>query len=275
MAELKLDVSPRKVAWFLAVAIVCLTTASVLSQWYRFELERGQRSGIIDRLYLDNEESIATWFQSAVLLSCAALLGSIAQDKRRTGDASARPWGALAGIFLVLSLDEVAALHELTMRRLRDALHVSGVFYFAWVIPGMLVVLVVGALYVKFILGLDRETRRRVIVAAALYVAGALGMEMVSGAYASVYGVDTLVYATALVTLEELLEMAGMSLFLYALLCYRESDAGLPALPDVGTGIANGNVGHLRVVRRGRDAGGHGLRSKPYERTTSATSTRK
>jgi hypothetical protein len=56
------------------------------------------------------------------------------------------------------------------------------------------------------------------MLAGAGYVGGALGMEMIGGAYASAYGYDA--YYPVLTIVEETLEMLGILLFLHALLCY-------------------------------------------------------
>ncbi len=210
----------RTVAWVLGAAICCLTAASTLSQLYRFTVRDGQSRGWIERLYLDREQSIPTWFQAATLLACAGLLHAIARAKRRNHDRHTRAWRGLALIFLLLSLDEVAGLHEVTSAPLRAALHADGLFRFAWVVPGTAFASVIGLLYVRFLIDLAPVTRWQVLVAAALYVGGAVGMEMISGAYVSAHGVDTPAYAIGLVTLEELLEMLGMSLFCYTLVSY-------------------------------------------------------
>jgi hypothetical protein len=48
---------------------------------------------------------------------------------------------------------------------------------------------------------------------------GALGMEMVDGYYASLYGDNNFVYVV-LTTIEEFFEMVGIAVFIYALLSY-------------------------------------------------------
>jgi hypothetical protein len=55
------------------------------------------------------------------------------------------------------------------------------------------------------------------IVAGCVYVAGALGMELVGGAWAAKHGQDNLVYSL-LTTVEEGLELTGLVLFIRTLL---------------------------------------------------------
>jgi hypothetical protein len=55
--------------------------------------------------------------------------------------------------------------------------------------------------------------------AGIIFVAGAVGMEMVGGRYVFYNGKEELQYAL-MVTLEELLEMTGIIIFIYALASY-------------------------------------------------------
>ena len=79
------------------------------------------------------------------------------------------------------SLDEALSFHEGLSIPVRDALDVSGVLYFAWVIPYGIAVLILGAACLRFVLRLDRATRNLFIVAGALYVGGAVGFELIGG----------------------------------------------------------------------------------------------
>ena len=55
--------------------------------------------------------------------------------------------------------------------------------------------------------------------AGAIYLSGAIGMEMLSGAYCSLHGQNNMTYSLY-VLLEEFLEMAGIVTFISALLGY-------------------------------------------------------
>ena len=57
------------------------------------------------------------------------------------------------------------------------------------------------------------------VVAGIIYVGGALGVEAVSGLWAERHGEDNLVYMT-ISTVEELMEMIGIIVFIHALLDY-------------------------------------------------------
>jgi hypothetical protein len=79
--------------------------------------------------------------------------------------------------------------------------------------------------FIKFITHLDQKTRYLFLIAGALYVGGAIGFEIIENLYADAYGQD-LVYSM-LQNLEEGMEMAGIIVFIYALLNYMGSNYGL------------------------------------------------
>ncbi|MEG3932659.1 MULTISPECIES: hypothetical protein [unclassified Microcoleus] len=112
------------------------------------------------------------------------------------------------------------SLHEiLIINDLGKALHLGGFFYFIWVIPGALFVVVTGLAYLKFLLHLPRKTRDCFLLAGSIYVGGALGMEMVTGYYADAVGQRNLMYGL-MTSVEEIMERVGVIVFIYALLSY-------------------------------------------------------
>ena len=153
------------------------------------------------------------------LLICAALLFVIAQARRVRGRPDWRPWLGLAVLFVLLSLDEMASLHEMASGTLRRLFHLEGAFYFAWVLPAGVGLILLGLLYVRFLWRLPSRTRSLFLAAALLYVGGALGMELVGGALVTQYGFHDIRYFWA-ATVEEFCEMMGVVVFIFALLDY-------------------------------------------------------
>jgi hypothetical protein len=123
-----------------------------------------------------------------------------------------------------MAIDEAASIHELLTWPMRSLLgllgqQASGIFFFTWVIPGIAVAMVFGLSYLKFLLHLPAKTRWRFVVAATLYLGGAIGMELIGGRYADLHGMENLAYSMT-ATVEESLEMAGVIVFIYTLLNY-------------------------------------------------------
>ena len=144
------------------------------------------------------------------------MLGAVARARE---DRWWRHWVGLCLIFVALAIDEAASIHELTIEPMRDLFGASGILYWAWVIPGGIFVIMVAAIYLRFILQLPDRTRRLFIISAVTFVGGALGMEMIGAAWFDVHGRRNLGYSFFW-TVEETLEMCGVLIFIYALLNY-------------------------------------------------------
>jgi hypothetical protein len=210
--------SPKTIFLALLCIVGCLTLASLVGQVSKYVLGHDVLLGFVNLFNLNNEMNVPAWYSSSTLLLYSILLGLIANHKMREGDGYFRHWVGLALIFVFLSLDEAISIHE----RLIAPMHLllggaSGFFYFPWVIPYMIVVALFLLVYWKFIIDLTPTIRKLFFMAGAIYVGGALGMEMIDGFYFDVYGRD-LTYEL-LVTIEEVGEMLGIVIFIYAL-CY-------------------------------------------------------
>jgi len=131
-------------------------------------------------------------------------------------------WILIGAIFVILSFDEGFRIHERAIEPMREMFGATGIFFFAWVIPGLVFVLILGLVYWRFVFTLPAPVKILVIGAGATYIAGTIGGDMVGGYYFSQNGqVYNLTYAM-ITTVEETLEMIGLTIYLYALLRYIE-----------------------------------------------------
>jgi hypothetical protein len=167
---------------------------------------------------VNGEGNLPAWFSSSLLLGGALLAAVLSVLVRRAGGRDAGWWAGLAVVLALLSLDEAASLHERlgdpAARVLGDA--ARGPLRFAWIVPGALLALAVGAAFVRFVVRLPAATRRLMVTAAAMYLTAAVGLEAAGGVVLDV-GVSHAVYLLVSAA-EEGLEMAGSILLLYALL---------------------------------------------------------
>jgi hypothetical protein len=159
---------------------------------------------------LSYEGNLPTWYSSALLLACAVTLGVIAPSAPLR---ERRYWSLLAAVFGYLSIDEAVGLHE----QLNELVHLGGPLYFGWILPAGAALLLLGLAYLRFLVQLPAETRRRFILAGVLYVGGALFMEIPLGMWTEAHGDAGLGYSL-IDFVEESLEMTGASVFLLALL---------------------------------------------------------
>ena len=168
---------------------------------------------LVELVSLSYEGNLPTWLSSSLLLACAVALVAIARAVGTRGGPHRRHWALLGGVFGYLSIDEAVELHE----RLNLLVDLDGPLYYGWIVPAAVVVAALGLAYVRFLLALPAVTRRRFVVAGLLYVGGALFMEVPLGLWVEAHGDGGLGYAL-IDFAEELLEMTGASLFLFALL---------------------------------------------------------
>ena len=205
-APVLLSVSRARCA--LAVAGVLVVTAGLAAEL----LERavGHPLVITSRLSLSYEGNLPTFYSTVLLFSCALALAVLAQSAvDRRAD-----WRLLSLVFALMALDEAASFHEL----LNQDRTLGGVFFYGWVIPGIAVVALLAVFFLPFVAGLHKPLRGRIVVAGSLYVGGALVVELVLGVWTDRHGQLGLGYAL-IDLVEEALEIAGASVFLWALLC--------------------------------------------------------
>ncbi|MBT6226603.1 MAG: hypothetical protein HOI47_08110 [Candidatus Scalindua sp.] len=214
---------PKRITKFFTFFVILFSILHILGQCVAFTLGReGATEPFIRLTNLDVERSIPTLFSFVLLLTCSFFLFIIASAKRKDGEGYMY-WLVLSVIFLFLSIDESLMTHEGLMEKLRTLLNTSGYFYFAWVIPygiGLIAFLLV---YTKFLFKLPYKTRLLFIIAGSVYISGAIGLELVGGRCYELYGEHSLSFVI-LFTIEEILEMSGTVLFIYALTSYMDSE---------------------------------------------------
>ena len=216
--RLKILVSPRAVVKYLAIAVVFLTLMSTGIQIGKYVFD--YREDWTTMFNLDRELNLPTWYSSFMLGTCSILLRIVAVGKRQQGDRYTKDWQLLSLIFCLLAIDEVLSIHEiLIIPEVSKALNLPWFLHSMWVIPGTIFVLWFARRYWKFSLHLPYQSRKHFFSAAFLYVGGALIMEMIGSYIAEAQGQQNLLYAMT-ATLEEVMEMTGLIVFIYGLLCY-------------------------------------------------------
>ena len=210
-----------KRAFRILLTIICfLTSASLLGQLsQRFLPDFFLREAFAAAFNLDGELNIPAVYSALALLSCSIILSFITYIKNNRHDSYTAYWGGLSIVFAFLSFDELASLHESMMYPVRAALKTDGFLYFAWVIPGSIGVLIFLLVFFKFITNLTMKTRNIFLIAGTIYIAGAIGCELVGGYIVSMYSPQSIFYVFEF-TLEEFLEQLGVAIFIYGLLSH-------------------------------------------------------
>jgi hypothetical protein len=215
---LKFQLKPEKTTRILLLIVAFLIAASLIGQCSPYFLKDGHLRGFFSEFNLDREMNVPTWFSSVCFLFAALLLWQLSG----TDDKTARKyWLGLAVVFVFLSLDETAAIHEMTIKPMRVLLHARGLLHFSWVILGAAFVAVLALIYFRFFISQPRPVRGLFFLSAGLFLAGTLGMEMISGYYFELHLKGTFIYAL-IANCEEALEMLGLVVFLRALMLLLE-----------------------------------------------------
>lgn len=212
----QLTLSPRKVAWTLAGTLLVLLCAHLAALYATLGLGIEYAFGLIPLFNFDAEESLPTLYAAVLHLSCAAVTAAIGAGKRRAGERFGRHWMALGVIFCFLALDEMLMIHE-KFSQLEAVIPAEGVLRYPWVVVYGPAALILGLLFIPFILALPRAVAGRFVLAGAIFVGGAVGMEMLGGVLLD--SGEGWGYALA-ATVEELCEMVGLIVFLHAAMGY-------------------------------------------------------
>lgn len=168
---------------------------------------------------LDREQNLPALFSTFLLVSAAALFVFIAMVERASGYRDFRQWQILAVGFVLMALDEYLALHERLIepvRRLLGGGHM-GILYFSWVVPALVLIAALGVYFLPFLRRLPRRTMIALMISAAIYLGGAVGVELFEGWWREGHAYRTIGFHL-LVTLEEGMEMAGVITLIHALL---------------------------------------------------------
>ena len=216
--QIKIAVSPRRIVKYLAIVALSFTLISTGIQIGKYVFN--YREDWMDLFNLDRELNFPTWYSALTIVFCAILLRIIALGKQQQGDRYARDWRLLSVIFFILAIDEVVSIHEiLIIPEVSEALNLPWFLHSMWVIPGTVFVAWFVRRFSKFVRHLPSKSRRQFILAACIYIGGALVMEMIGSHFAESIGQQHILYA-AIATVEEVLEMTGIIIFISALLHY-------------------------------------------------------
>lgn len=213
--------APRQVLVLLASGLALLLVAHVGVMIAQHGFGFSYLFGLIALFDMNSEHNLPTLYSSVLLLACGLLLFV-------SGRLAARmslPWYALAAVFALLALSEVAQLHEPILFVMRGnvsprtaQLAANMPLRFAGMGPMLAVLgIILVAMALAFLRQLDARSRLLFVLAGLLYIGGAVGVDEVTAADGHGASVPLWLQLSS-TTVEEALEIAGASFFIYALL---------------------------------------------------------
>ncbi|KAA3440120.1 hypothetical protein [Rufibacter hautae] len=235
---------PASVLWYLlriVLVLLIVDTCAIAVEYYLRTYVDASITGSYSFQYyvtgmfgFDGERNIPTYVSTINLLISAILLFTISKHVKNSAQPKHhRKWYLMGCMFAWLSADELFSLHELLVKPSRNFLKESlqqdnlGFLNFAWFVPYVLFFMLVGLYLVKFVLSLPKPTLLRFIGAGTVFIAGAVGMEMVGGDFMADQGSRISLVYKMFTSVEEVLEMVGIILFIYSLLKHMEQQKGL------------------------------------------------
>jgi hypothetical protein len=205
--DIVLSKSTLRVPFFVVLSVV--VSAGVLVEVLQPIYGLPTRAGIVPLLSMSYEGNVPTLYTAAILALASLLLAIAAKAAKKAGERFVLHWWVLSLGFAYITVDEVLSFHEMA----GTIFNLSGVLYFSWVVPAAIVVVLVGLSYLPFLRHLPPRTRYRFLIAGAIYVGGAVGMELPLGYWTEQHGSHNLGYGL-IDAVEESLEMLGVNLFI-------------------------------------------------------------
>jgi hypothetical protein len=216
-------ISPKKFLILSGILISFFLVAHFIGIYLINTYPRLHVAKMVNKFFnLDYEATFPSFF-SAILLFLSALLSFLISTQKNMVRYHTH-WRVLGFILLFLCLDEATSIHEefigevqVRLFEQRGFSDLNGFLYFGWVIPYALLLIAVVFYFFKFVLLLPPKVRNLFILAGCVYISGALGCELIEGYYKKNYPSDTIMMGLY-VSVEETLEMCGLSILIYALL---------------------------------------------------------
>jgi hypothetical protein len=216
---MKINTKKTVIALFAIAAFLLFAHVGVMVMYFAFG--HSHVLGLSPMFNLDLEKNIPTFFQTFLLVGSAILLLFISILESKKKSPLIGYWIALTIGLTLMAGDEWFQLHEKLTKPIQNLIGPEnlGVFYFSWVIIGIILILLVALVFRKFLVGMQYSSRHDFLLAAIIYLSGSIGFEMIGGYIVQLAGSASIIYHTS-VLCEESLEMAGIILFVRGLLKY-------------------------------------------------------
>lgn len=210
-----ISIDSRKLLRGFALLTLVLITGGFLVIYFRANYDTQYVERTLNMFDLNRENNIPTWYASISFAFCAlaawlmGILKSLEKDSLY--------WKMMAVIFLGMSLDESASVHEYVASLLKGQFTFSGYWHFAWVAPALILIVMGIIFFFRFWWNQPSRIRFALAAGAVIFFSGSVGMEIIGGNLIEQSGYNDPVYMTLTLT-EEIMELSGLWLFQFSLL---------------------------------------------------------
>ena len=177
---MQLAISTRVFAWIQYTIVISLLLSSTLMYLIRHFTGHEYIYGLFGFFDVGSEANLPSYFSALNLLLASCLLALVAGHKRGETPNLTRYWIVLASIFLYMSIDEAATIHEHFGRLYEAAGAPFPVFEsHPWLPIGIVLSMAIGAFFAPFLLKIPRALAFRLILAGVIFLVGAIGFEFI------------------------------------------------------------------------------------------------
>jgi len=214
---MQIVLNASKITKFLSIIALILIFIHINILVIYFLVGDPDKFDFIRMFDLDMERNVPTLFSSAILLISAFLFYLLSKTPSEQKKGSRIFWLGLGFVFTFLAFDESAKIHEQLGDMTEKFVDTTGYFHYPWVISYGILVLILGMLYFRFFWKMESKIFWSFMGAAAMFLSGAVGFDMLGGMEAEMHSTDTILYSF-LYTIEESLEMFGVIYLIWILL---------------------------------------------------------
>ncbi len=216
---------PEKTLYILLVITLVLFGIHLLLKYISIQIFNQEHAFLFElsnRFDVNDENSVPQWFSQLIFLFIAA--GSFLSAYVQKTKAPRRLWTVIGVVGLLLSLDDVATLHEFTLQFLHITFFADAeatFFVNAWWLLLPIVLVIAGVLAWYGWKLLPRRTIITIVIGGTVFLAGKILMDSIAN------NVDDLFLERGLVQgIEKIFQYTGSSIVLYGILDYLRNHHG-------------------------------------------------
>jgi len=216
------NLTTRRIVVILSLITAGIVAVHVTTLVFMWGFGHDNLYGLTWLFDVDGEDNVPAFFSFAIMMYAVALLGYIAMHHRSGEKPRTAYWTALAIVFSYLAIDEGFEVHEHIAKFAAGWIGAHELRVYAWLVPYAVGGIVFLLVYARFLRQLRRIDAMRILRSGIVYVAGAGVAEFFGALYVHIYHTEHALGYDIETAIEESLEMAGVIMFIYALLKYIE-----------------------------------------------------
>jgi len=200
-----ITLSSSRIIKFLSLVALLLIAIHIVILVIYFWIDNPKEFDFIPMFDLDMESNIPSLFSSLLFAISSFLFYLLSQIQKE----KYKYWLGLSLLFLFLSFDESAKIHEKLGDYTENFISATGYFYYPWFISYSLFVFILALFYFKFFFNMPKKVFFSFMLSATIFLIGAIGFDILGAKEASEFGENTLTYCIYY-SIEESLEMFGL-----------------------------------------------------------------